>query len=167
MKRPMTPRGYAALRNELMKLKSMRPELARAIEIARGHGDLSENGDYDAAKEKSGMVEAKIRDIEARLSNAEVIDPRKLGTPTRVVFGVSVKLEDIDSGEQRVISLVGAEESDVEKGWISFEAPLGKGVIGKELGDVARVALPGGAREFEILEIFVDYQEEASEPRAE
>ena len=167
MKRPMTPRGYAALRNELMKLKSMRPELARAIEIARGHGDLSENGDYDAAKEKSGMVEAKIRDIEARLSNAEVIDPRKLGTPTRVVFGVSVKLEDIDSGEQRVISLVGSEESDVEKGWISFEAPLGKGVIGKELGDVARVALPGGAREFEILEIFVDYQEEASEPRAE
>jgi transcription elongation factor GreA len=167
MKRPMTPRGYAALRNELMKLKAMRPELARAIEIARGHGDLSENGDYDAAKEKSGMVEAKIRDIEARLSNAEVIDPRKLGTPNRVVFGVSVKLEDVDSGEQRVISLVGAEESDVEKGWISFEAPLGKGVIGKELGDVARVALPGGAREFEILEIFVDYQDDLSEPRAE
>lgn len=160
MKRPMTPRGYAALRNELMKLKAMRPELARAIEIARGHGDLSENGDYDAAKEKSGMIEAKIRDIEARLSNAEVIDPRKLGTPNRVMFGVSVKLEDVDSGEQRVISLVGAEESDVEKGWISFEAPLGKGVIGKELGDVARVALPGGAREFEILEIFVDYHDE-------
>jgi transcription elongation factor GreA len=159
----MTPRGYAALRNELMKLKAMRPELARAIEIARGHGDLSENGDYDAAKEKSGMVEAKIRDIEARLSNAEVIDPRKLGTPSRVVFGVSVKIEDVDSGDQRVISIVGAEESDVEKGWISFEAPLGKGVIGKELGDVARVALPGGAREFEILEIFVDYQDDPSE----
>ncbi len=167
MKRPMTPRGYAALRNELMKLKAMRPELARAIEIARGHGDLSENGDYDAAKEKSGMVEAKIRDSEARLSNAEVVDPRKLGTPTRVMFGVSVKLEDVDSGEQRVITLVGAEESDVEKGWISFEAPLGKGLIGKELGDVARVALPGGAREFEILEIFVDYQDDLSEPRAE
>jgi transcription elongation factor GreA len=163
----MTPRGYAALRNELMKLKAMRPELARAIEIARGHGDLSENGDYDAAKEKSGMVEAKIRDSEARLSNAEVVDPRKLGTPTRVMFGVSVKLEDVDSGEQRVISLVGAEESDVEKGWISFEAPLGKGLIGKELGDVARVVLPGGAREFEILEIFVDYQDDLSEPRAE
>jgi transcription elongation factor GreA len=163
----MTPRGYAALRNELMKLKAMRPELARAIEIARGHGDLSENGDYDAAKEKSGMVEAKIRDSEARLSNAEVVDPRKLGTPTRVMFGVSVKLEDVDSGEQRVITLVGAEESDVEKGWISFEAPLGKGLIGKELGDVARVALPGGAREFEILEIFVDYQDDLSEPRAE
>lgn len=160
MKRPMTPRGYAALRNELMKLKGMRPELARAIEIARGHGDLSENGDYDAAKEKSGMVEAKIRDIEARLSVADVIDPRKLGSPSRVVFGVSVKLEDIDTGDQRVISIVGAEESDVERGWISFEAPLGRGVIGKEIGDVARVALPGGAREFEVLEIFVDYQEE-------
>jgi len=160
MKRPMTPRGYAALRNELMKLKGMRPELARAIEIARGHGDLSENGDYDAAKEKSGMVEAKIRDIEARLSVADVIDPRKLGTPSRVVFGVSVKLEDIDTGDQRVISIVGAEESDVERGWISFEAPLGRGVIGKEIGDVARVALPGGAREFEVLEIFVDYHEE-------
>ncbi len=167
MKRPMTPRGYAALRSELMKLKAMRPELARAIEIARGHGDLSENGDYDAAKEKSGMVEAKIRDIEARLSNAEVIDPRKLANLSRVVFGVSVKLEDVDSGEQRVISLVGAEESDVEKGWISFEAPLGKGVIGKELGDVARVVLPGGARDFEILEIFVDYQEDVSETRAD
>jgi transcription elongation factor GreA len=159
----MTPRGYAALRTELMKLKAMRPELARAIEVARGHGDLSENGDYDAAKEKSGMVEAKIRDIEARLSNAEVIDPRKVANPTRVVFGVSVKLEDVDNGEQRVISIVGAEESDVEKGWISFEAPLGKGIIGKELGDVARVILPGGAREFEILEIFVDYEEQPSE----
>ena len=161
MKRPMTPRGYAALRTELMKLKAMRPELARAIEIARGHGDLSENGDYDAAKEKSGMVEAKIRDIEVRLSSADVIDPRKLGTPTRVVFGVSVKMEDLDSGEQRVISIVGAEESDVERGWISFEAPLGKGVIGKEIGDVAKVTLPGGAREYEILEIYVDYQENA------
>ena len=161
MKRPMTPRGYAALRTELMKLKAMRPELARAIEIARGHGDLSENGDYDAAKEKSGMVEAKIRDIEVRLSSADVIDPRKLGNPTRVVFGVSVKMEDLDSGEQRVISIVGAEESDVERGWISFEAPLGKGVIGKEIGEVAKVALPGGAREYEILEIYVDYQENA------
>ena len=92
MKRPMTPRGYDLLRSELMKLKAMRPEIARMIEVARGHGDLSENGDYDAAKEKSGMVEAKIRDIEARLATAEIIDPRKLGTPSRVVFGSSVKI---------------------------------------------------------------------------
>ena len=160
MKSPMTPRGYAALRTELTRLKGMRPELARAIEVARGHGDLSENGDYDAAKEKSGMTEAKIRDIEARLAMAEVIDPRKFGSDiSRVVFGVSVKIEDVDSGEQRVLSIFGAEESDVEKGWISFEAPLGKALIGNELGDVAKVPLPGGAREYEIIEIFVQYEE--------
>lgn len=163
MKRPMTPRGYASLRSELLKLKAMRPEIARMIEVARGHGDLSENGDYDAAKEKSGMVEARIRDIEARLATAEVIDPRKLGTPTRVVFGSSVKIEDVDTGDQKVISIYGAEESDVDKGWISFEAPLGKGLIGKEQGDVARIALPQGAKEFEILEIFVQYEDTTSE----
>jgi transcription elongation factor GreA len=156
----MTPRGYAALRTELMRLKSMRPELARAIEIARGHGDLSENGDYDAAKEKSGMTEAKIRDIEARLAMAEVIDPRKLGEPSRVVFGSSVKIEDVDTGDQRTISIFGAEESDVEKGWISYEAPLGKALIGKEIGDVVKVPLPAGAREYEVVEIFVVYEEE-------
>jgi transcription elongation factor GreA len=159
MKRPMTPRGYAALRSELMKLKAMRPELARAIEVARGHGDLSENGDYDAAKEKSGMVEAKIRDIETRLAMAEVIDPRKLTISDRVIFGATVTIEDVDSGERRVISIYGAEESDVDKGWISFEAPLGKGLIGKELGDVVKVSLPGGAREYEIVELCVTYEE--------
>jgi transcription elongation factor GreA len=160
MKRPMTPRGYAALRSELMKLKSMRPELARAIEVARGHGDLSENGDYDAAKEKSGMVEAKIRDIETRLAMAEVIDPRKLTISDRVVFGATVTIEDVDSGERRVISIYGAEESDIDKGWISFEAPLGKGLIGKELGDVVKVSLPGGAKEYEIIELSVTYVED-------
>jgi len=159
MKRPMTPRGYAALRSELMKLKAMRPELARAIEIARGHGDLSENGDYDAAKEKSGMVEAKIRDIETRLAMAEIIDPRKLTISERVVFGATVTIEDVDSGERRIISIYGAAESDIDKGWISFEAPLGKGLIGKEVGDVVKVALPGGAREYEIVELAVTYEE--------
>jgi transcription elongation factor GreA len=129
------------------------------IEVARGHGDLSENGDYDAAKEKSGMTEAKIRDIEARLAMAEVIDPRKLGTPSRVVFGSSVKIEDLDSGDKKVLSIYGAEETDIEKGWISFEAPLGKALIGKEEGDVVKVPLPGGAREYEVLEIFVSYEE--------
>ena len=158
MKRPMTPRGYATLRAELMRLKALRPEIARMIEVARGHGDLSENGDYDAAKEKSGMTEAKIRDIEARLATAEVIDPLKLGKPGRVVFGSSVKIEDVESGEQKVLSIYGAEESDVAKGWISYETPLGKSLIGKEEGDVARVALPGGAREYEVLEIFVSYE---------
>lgn len=163
MKRPMTPRGYATLRNELLKLKAMRPELARAIEVARGHGDLSENGDYDAAKEKQGMTEAKIRDIEAKLAVAEVIDPRKIATPTRVVFGSSVKIEEMESGDQKTISIYGNEESDVEKGWISYEAPLGKALIGKEEGDVARVNLPSGSKEYEILEIFVDYDDPGEE----
>jgi transcription elongation factor GreA len=142
-----------------MKLKAMRPELANAIEIARGHGDLSENGDYDAAKEKSGMVEAKIRDIETRLAMAEVIDPRKMALGERVVFGATVTIEDVDSGERRVVSIYGAEESDIDRGWISFETPLGKGLIGKELGDVAKIELPGGAREYEIIEITVSYDE--------
>ena len=158
MKRPMTPRGYNTLRSELMKLKAMRPEIARMIEVARGHGDLSENGDYDAAKAKSGMTEAKIRDIEARLALAEIIDPGKFGGVNRVVFGSSVKIEDVDSGEKKVLSIYGAEESDIEKGWISFEAPLGKALIGKEEGDVVKVPLPGGAREYEVLEIFVSYE---------
>lgn len=160
MKRPMTPKGYAALRRELLKLKASRAELALAIEVARGHGDLSENGDYDAAKEKSGMVEAKIRDIEAKLANAEVIDPLTLGQPTRVLFGTSVKIEDIETGEQKKVTIVGADESDVERGLISFEAPIGKALIGKELGDTARVQAPTGQREYEILEIFVDYTPE-------
>jgi transcription elongation factor GreA len=129
------------------------------IEVARGHGDLSENGDYDAAKERSGMVEAKIRDLEAKLATADVIDPRKLGSPSRVVFGVSVAIEEVDSGEERRISIVGADESDIERSLISFEAPLGRALIGKEVGDIARVVAPGGAKEYEIREIFIEYQE--------
>lgn len=151
------------MRAELRKLKASRPELARAIEIARGHGDLSENGDYDAAKEKSGMTEAKIRDLEAKLAMAEIIDPLKNPNPDRVVFGVSVKISDVDSGDEKVISIVGADESDVDKGWISCESPLGRSLIGKVEGDVAKVQIPGGSREYEILEIFVDYQEEPVE----
>ncbi len=155
MKRPITPRGYALLRQELQRLRAMRPELAKAIEIARGHGDLSENGDYDAAKEKSGMTEAKIRDLEAKLSHAEIIDPSRLGEPTRVVFGASVKIEEIEEGEQRKLWIIGPDESDADRGWISCESPLGRSLIGKEVGDTARVSLPGGAKEYEILEIWV------------
>jgi transcription elongation factor GreA len=156
----MTPRGYAMLRRELKRLKAQRPEAAKAIEIARGHGDLSENADYDAAKERSGMLEARIRDFEAKLAVAEVIDPRKIQNSARVVFGTSIKMEDIESGEAKILSIVGVEEADVAKGWISFESPLARALIGKEVGDVAKVALPGGAREYEIQEIFVDYEEE-------
>lgn len=162
MKRPITPRGYDAMRKELQKLKGMRPELSRAIEVARGHGDLSENGDYDAAKERSGMVEAKIRDLEAKLSMADVIDPRRLPEPKKVVFGVTVKVLDLENDEERVLSIVGADESNVERGWISCESPLGRSLIGKEPGDVAKVSVPGGEREYEIVEISIDYEDGAA-----
>ena len=158
MKRPVTPRGYEKMRTELQQLKGSRPELARAIETARAHGDISENADYDAAKTKSGMVEAKIRDLESRLAEADIIDPRTISDPTRVTFGVTVKIEDADSGEQRTISIYGTEESDVDRGWISYESPLGRGLIGKELGDIAQVKLPAGERSYEILEISVTYE---------
>jgi transcription elongation factor GreA len=154
---PMTPRGNALLRAELKRLKALRPELAHAIEVARGHGDLSENADYDAAKERSGMTEAKIRDLEARITAAEIIDPSKLSEPQRVVFGTTVRIQDMDSSEERLYSIYGSEESDVSRGWISFDSPIARGLMGKETGDVTRISMPGGSREFEILEIFVEY----------
>ena len=157
----MTPRGYKSMREELMRLKSMRSQLANDIEVARGHGDLSENADYDAAKEKSGMVEAKIRDLDAKISQSEVIDPRKLSDYSKVKFGLSVLIEDADSGEERRLSIVGADESNIDKGWISLESPLGKALIGKEVGDLARVKLPGGVKEYEIQEIYLDYEDDS------
>lgn len=160
MRRPMTPRGYASLRKELMRLKALRPEIAHQIEVARGHGDLSENGDYDAAKERSGMVEAKIRDLEAKLATADIIDPRKISDMTRVVFGLTVVIEELESGESRRISIVGEDESDVEQGLVSVAAPLGRALIGKEIGDIAKVHAPGGAREYEVREILIDYRED-------
>jgi transcription elongation factor GreA len=158
MKRPMTPRGYANLRNELQKLKAMRPQLAEAIEIARGHGDLSENGDYDAAKERSGITEAKIRDLEVKLSNADVIDPSRLENPQKVVFGVTVDVEEVNSGEEKTYTLVGEDESDVAKGYISIASPIGRSLIGKAEGDIAKVRLPSGEKEFEVITIRVDYE---------
>ena len=156
MKRPMTQRGYDALRAEITRLKGLRPELAKAIEVARAQGDLSENADYDAAKERSGMVEAKIRDIDSRLTLAEIHDPNKLRAAKRVMVGVSVRVSDVDSGEDRSFTILGTEEADAQRGWISYESPLGKGLIGKEVGDVARLQLPSGVREYEITEIYVD-----------
>lgn len=148
------------MREELAKLKAMRPELANAIEVARGHGDLSENADYDAAKEKSGMVEARIRELESKIAMAEVIDPRKVNYNNRVVFGVSVKIEDVDSGEQKTLSIVGADEANVDKGLISYESPLGRALVGKEVGELVKVKLPAFEKEYEILDIYIDYNDE-------
>ena len=157
MKRPMTPRGYEQLRKELQRLKGSRGELAEAIAVARGHGDLSENADYDAAKNASGMNEARIRDLESKLSQAEVIDPSKFKNPQKVVFGVSVTISDLDSGEEKTVSIYGAEESDISKGWISYETPLARALIGKIVGDTATVKLPAGSKEYEVLKIDVAY----------
>lgn len=160
MKHPITPNGYAALQRELRRLKAMRPELSRAIEVARAHGDLSENADYDAAKARSGMIEAKIRDIESTLAACEVLDPQKVASLDKVVFGLSARVEDLESGEEKVFAIVGSSESDVARGMVSFESPMGRALIGKCPGDVARVKLPGGSREYEVLEVFCGYQPE-------
>lgn len=157
MKRPITPRGYKNLQDELIRLRALRPELALAIEIARGHGDLSENGDYDAAKERSGMTEAKIRDLEAKLSWAEIIDPRKIPHPSKVVFGVTVKLTDVESNDEKVYEILGPDESDIEKGWISIESPLGRALVGKEPGDTVKAGAQ--AKEYEVSEIFIGYSD--------
>ena len=159
MKRLMTPRGEKVLRAELDELKGQRPELATAIEKAREHGDLSENADYDAAKNKSGMVEAKIRDLEGKLSSFQIVDPRDISDPSKVVFGCSIRLLDLDSDEEKVYSIYGTEESDIKKGWISYESPLARSLMGKEEGEVITAKLPGGDKELEILEVFVDYDD--------
>ena len=157
MPRPMTPRGYWILKEELKRLKAERPVIAQAIEAARAHGDLSENADYDAAKNKSGLTEARIRDVEAGLAEAQIIDPRSNPRPGRVAFGSTVKIRDLDSGEEKTVSIYGREESDAAKGWISFEAPLARALIGKVVGDTATLTLPAGRREYEVLEISVQY----------
>lgn len=150
---PITPEGLHALKLELKDLKSRRPLVAAEIEAARAHGDLSENADYHAAKEKSGLLEAKIRDLEAKTSNCEVIDPAKITNPEKVVFGVSVKLEDVNSGEQKVYTILGPVESDTSKGIISIETPVAAALIGKKVGDFVEMRLPGGLKEYEVLEI--------------
>ena len=163
MRRPITPRGYNALRSELQKLKAQRPALSHAIEVARAHGDLSENADYDAAKNKMAMSESRINDLEHKLALADVIDPRALPGTERVVFGVSVLVEDAESGEEKRMSLVGADESDADLGRISVESPFGKALLGKAVGDLVRVKLPAGTREYELRQIFVDYTDDAPE----
>jgi transcription elongation factor GreA len=158
MKRPMLPTGHKKLQDELAALKAQRPEIADEIEKARANGDLSENADYDAAKDKSGMVEAKIRDLEARLAQAEVIDPTKISSSEKVVFGLTVEIEDADTGDTKQYTIVGSEESDLEKGRISYETPLAKAMIGKAEGDDFTVKLPGGAKEYIVNSITNSYQ---------
>lgn len=150
---PMTPSGYAAMKAHLSKLKNVdRPANSRAIEIARGHGDLSENADYSAAKEEQGLIEAKIRELEAKIAMAEVIDPTKL-SGSRVKFGATVTIEDAESGDKQRYTIVGEHEADIKKGRISIGAPVARALIGKEIGDLVTVQSPKGKREFEVTEV--------------
>src|SRR5678816_2658249 len=152
-KYPMTPTGYAAMKAQLSKLKNHdRVANSRAIEIARGHGDLSENADYSAAKEEQGLIEARIRELEAKLTLAEVIDPTKL-SGTRVKFGATVTIEDSDSGETQTYTIVGEHDADIKPGRISNRAPVARALIGKEIGDAVIVQSPKGKREYEVIKL--------------
>ena len=152
-KYPMTPAGQAWMRRQLKKLKEVdRPNNSRAIEIARGHGDLSENADYSAAKEEQGMIEGKIREYEAKLALAEVIDPTKL-SGDRVQFGATVTIEDTDTGETSVYTIVGEHEADIKKRRISLVAPVARGLLGKRVGDEVTITTPKGKREFTISSV--------------
>lgn len=150
---PMTPACHRRLRAQLKRLKEIdRPANSKAIEVARGHGDLSENADYDAAKEEQAMIEAKIREHETKLALAEVIDPTTLSGDV-VRFGATVTVEDIESGEPRRFTIVGEDESDVKAGRISVRAPIARAIIGKAVGDTAQIRSPGGLREVEISDV--------------
>ena len=150
---PMTPAGFASMKAQLYKLKNHdRIANSRAIEIARGHGDLSENADYSAAKEEQGLIESKIRELEAKTALAEVIDPTKL-SGTRVKFGATVTIEDAESGETSTYVIVGEHEAAIKKGRISIGAPLARAMIGKELNDTVVVNSPKGKREYEVTKV--------------
>ncbi|MDQ5849684.1 MAG: transcription elongation factor GreA [Pseudomonadota bacterium] len=150
---PMTKRGAALLREELQRLKSVeRPAVSAAIGEARSHGDLSENAEYDAARERQGFIEARIADIEAKLGNAQVIDPKLLDAEGRCVFGATVDVQD-DAGETATWQLVGEDEADIKEGRISYSSPIARGLIGKEAGESAEVQTPGGLKRYEILDV--------------
>ena len=152
---PFTGKGYEKLKKELTALEKVEKfEVIKAIEEARAHGDLSENAEYHAAKERQGQIEARIRYLHSRLSAAEIIESEDISCE-RVMFGVNVRLENIDSGDEVVYRLVGPDESDVQKGTISVTAPLGRALIGKYEGDEVIVRTPAGLRTYEVIEIFV------------
>ena len=150
---PITKKGYEVLKKELNNLKKVeRPQNIKAIEEARAHGDLSENAEFDAAKDRQGFIEGRIGELTFKLANADIIDTDKLPRD-RAVFGSKVVVENIDTGEDIEYQLVGPEESDIEKGRISVSSPLGKEIIGKKPGDEFVLQVPGGKRNYELVEI--------------
>jgi transcription elongation factor GreA len=150
---PMTPRGAQMLKDELKRRKEVdRFKIVRAIEEARGHGDLSENADYSAAKEAQSFNEGRIKELEGMIALANVIDPSKL-SGEKVVFGATVRLSDAESGEEVIYQIVGEPEADIKRGLISITAPVARALIGRESGDTVQVRTPRGSREYEILEV--------------
>ena len=150
----MTLRGAEALRAELKRLKTeARPNIIKAIAEARGHGDLSENAEYHAAREQQGFIEGRIKEIEAKLSTAEIIDPSKLTNTGKVVFGAVVELEDQDDGSRVVYQVAGEDEADIRAGRISITSPIARALVGKSEGEVVDVSAPGGIRSYEIVTV--------------
>ncbi len=151
---PMTVTGAEKLRVELHNLKTVqRPNVINAIAEARAHGDLSENADYDAAKERQSFIEGRIAELEGKLSNAQIIDPTLLDADGNVVFGATVDLEDLGNAQKVTYQIVGDDEADIKQGKISISSPIARALIGKYPGDVAEVQAPGGVREYEVLDV--------------
>jgi transcription elongation factor GreA len=153
-KHPITQRGAEQLRKELKRLKSDdRPRIVTAIAEARAHGDLKENAEYHAAKEEQGFTEGRIREIEAKLSTADVIDVTRFGATGKVIFGATVDIVDEDSDTETTYQIVGEDEADIASGRISIASPIARSLIGKEAGDIAVVNAPGGEKSYEIVEV--------------
>ena len=151
---PLTVTGAQQLKEELQRLKTVeRPAVIQAIAEARSHGDLSENAEYNAAKERQGFIEGRIAEVEAKLANAQVIDPKLLDADGRCVFGSTVELEDVASSDLVTYMIVGEDEADIKHGKISVTSPIGRALIGKYPGDQVEVQTPGGVRGFEIVDV--------------
>ena len=151
---PMTPQGFEKLQADLKHLISVeRPRCIQALSEARAHGDLSENAEYDAAKHAQSLLEGRIKDWEARVSLAEVIDPKKYIGSERIVFGATVTLEGVDDGKQVVYQIVGETEADIKEGRISVTSPIARAMIGKQDGDTVTVVSPGGKRDYDIVKV--------------
>ncbi len=153
-KTPLTVAGAEQLKAELHHLKHVeRPKVIDAIAEARSHGDLSENAEYDAAKERQSFIEGRIAEVEAKLANAQIIDPTTLDADGRCVFGATVELEDLGSGDRVTYQIVGDDEADLKQGKISISSPIARALIGKVAGETAEVQAPGGVREYEIIDV--------------
>ncbi|MFZ2972468.1 MAG: transcription elongation factor GreA [Ferribacterium limneticum] len=151
---PLTVKGAEKLREELHRLKTVdRPWVIGAIAEARAHGDLSENAEYDAAKERQGFIEGRIQEVEGKLSHAQIIDPKLLDADGRCVFGATLDLEDQDTGDAVTYQIVGEDEADIKGGKISVNSPIARALIGKYAGDIAQVQAPGGMREYEVIDV--------------